>query len=230
MVAAVAQLNLGFTYGATTNYSIAGSGTYTVPAGAKRLMIEMIGGGGGAGSPTSGGGVARASGGGGAGVEVRHLITGTLAASYAYTVGAAGAGATANNTAGSTGGTTSFGVFTAPGGGGGSPSEVDAAAQFIGAPSTPSASPAGGPNEVRGSKRGGPGVKISTASRMSGEGAPSAYGAGGAPRTTNSASTAANGLSGIGAGSGGGGGVSSVTTDANGGNGVAGLIRITPLF
>jgi hypothetical protein len=103
-----------------------GSGTYTPSSGTKAIHVKMVGGGGAGGSSCySCTGLNHAGSGGGAGGYCEGLIT-SLAASYSYAVGAGGttySGTTcATNAAplyGGTGGTTTFGTFTANGGVGG---------------------------------------------------------------------------------------------------------------
>lgn len=89
------------------------SGTsWTCPAGNTKARARMVGGGAGAGK--SSGTVAAGCGSAGASCEIlKTVIPGT---SYPYSVGAAGAAATSDNTAGSPGGTTT--MFGASAGGG----------------------------------------------------------------------------------------------------------------
>jgi hypothetical protein len=102
----------------------AASGTYTTPAGVKAIMVELVGGGGGSGGIAASGTTNQygcAGGGGGGGAYTRELIV-SPAASYAYTVGAAGTAGISGGTApGGSGGTTQFNgaAITAPGGSGG---------------------------------------------------------------------------------------------------------------
>jgi hypothetical protein len=84
------------------------SGTWTKPIGALTNSVTQIiaiggGGGGGKAGTVSGGG-----GGGGGGSRYRSILTSALSATETVTVGAAGTGATAS--AGSAGGTTTFGT------------------------------------------------------------------------------------------------------------------------
>lgn len=110
-----------------------GSGTYNVPAGVRALRIIAIGGGGaggGAGAPGNGESSAGAGGGAG-GIGVRWITS--VAASYAYVVGAGGVGVSGG--AGGDGGSTTIADITAGGGGGGgwfAPDSISGAAAFPG--------------------------------------------------------------------------------------------------
>jgi hypothetical protein len=119
-----------------------GSDAFTTPAGARALLVECYGGGGGcAGSANPAAGQCVSGGSGGGGAYAASLIQ-NPAATYNYTVGAAGAAGTNAPTAGGNGGTTNFGPVTAAGGGGGS----------VNAPVTaPAAIPAGGGGTLAGS-------------------------------------------------------------------------------
>lgn len=95
--------------------------TYTKPANITSILVEMVGGGGGGGgSSTCTASQLSCGGGGGAGGYARTWIV-SAAATYTYTVGAAGTGGTAGGGTGGTGGTTtfSFGSMSASGGTGG---------------------------------------------------------------------------------------------------------------
>lgn len=86
------------------------STTYTVPAGITFIEVEVRGGGGGGGGNNGQGGC-----GGGYGRGVLNVVAGQV---FTVTIGAGGAGGSGNNN-GSAGGTSSFGSFSATGGGGG---------------------------------------------------------------------------------------------------------------
>lgn len=101
----------------TVSALTSGSGTFTTPAGARWLEVELVGGGGGGGGPVATPSGISCSGGGGAGGYIRKVIT-APAASYSYAVGTAGA--TGTGVSGSAGGNTTFGTLTANGGAGGS--------------------------------------------------------------------------------------------------------------
>jgi hypothetical protein len=94
-----------------TRYSTAGSGTWTKPSDVGRVFIVAVGGGGGGGGNVGGYAAGGASGG------LSEIFISSPSASYAYTVGAAGAAGNATN--GGTGGTTTIAGLSVTGGGGG---------------------------------------------------------------------------------------------------------------
>lgn len=104
------------------------STTYTMPAGAKIVLVEMIGagGGGGGGARNTGANTAGGGGGGsGAAFIWQAFDAGQFSSPVTVTVGSGGAGATGRTSGtgggnqGSAGGVTSFGTFSCPGGRGG---------------------------------------------------------------------------------------------------------------
>lgn len=98
-----------------TVYNTAGSGTYTVPAGVTRILVEIWGAGGGGGGASNMANEYCGTGGAGGGYT-RKIIDVTPAQTLAYAVGAAGTGGAAG-ASGTGGGTTSFGgILTATGG------------------------------------------------------------------------------------------------------------------
>jgi hypothetical protein len=95
-----------------TTYTTAGSGTYTVPAGAYNLFVRVIGGGGGSAGYAE-------SGGGGGYAEKWFTRNGNSVApggTFSYTVGAGGTNVTYYTSAGN-GGTSSFGGAVSASGG-----------------------------------------------------------------------------------------------------------------
>lgn len=98
------------------------NGTWTKPAGLKRVKVTVIGGGGGSGgSGSTAGTQAGASGGGGSGGYSQKVIeAASLGATETVTVGVGGLAGTAGATTGGTGGTTSFGTHCQSTGGAGS--------------------------------------------------------------------------------------------------------------
>lgn len=105
-----------------TIFHSGGSGTYTVPANVTSLFIQGVGGGGGGGGSAGGATTYAAGGGGGGGGYSEVFLVSGLSATYAYTVGYGGSGATAGNNAGSNGNPTTFGstLLSSSGGIGGS--------------------------------------------------------------------------------------------------------------
>lgn len=91
------------------------SGSFTVPAGVTKIMVEVVGGGGGGGSGDSGGcggGGCRGAGGNGGGYA-KSILTVVPAAVHTVVVGAAGLGAASGPCGvGTNGGTSSFGTPT----------------------------------------------------------------------------------------------------------------------
>jgi hypothetical protein len=195
------------------------SGTWNKPTGAVRHVLKLQAGGGGAGSGRRGAtSTVRTGGGGGGGggyTEV-EVPTSELAASIAYTIGAAGTGGAAvtaddtNGNPGTSGGNVTFGAYRAYGGIGGSGGTTAAAA--------------GGTGNA-GTSLGGSGAASSGTGGVGGNSTPAAGapgGAGGGGITSGNA--AANG--GLGGtpwtqpitGNGPAGGVVDTTTPVNGGN------------
>lgn len=104
-----------------TRYTAPGSGTWNKQSDTNFILVRAVAGGGGGGGGTTG--IVQAGNGGYSGCYGEKLIT-APAASYSYTVGAAGSGG-AVGAAGSAGGQTSFGAMTLTGGPGGQPSLSD---------------------------------------------------------------------------------------------------------
>ena len=177
-----------------------GSGTYTVPANCSTIRIALMGGGGGGGVGTTGG--VPGAGGGGAGYLIAMLNT-SAGATFSYSVGTGGAGGTSGGN-GASGGNTTFGIFTANGGGGGTSNTTHGGSG--GAVSTEGISVAGQT-----------GLASSTAS--GGNGGYSAVATGGAGGTSGAGSSGSNG-------SGGGGGLAGGSVDYDGGNGGNGFIIV----
>jgi len=100
------------------------SGSWTKPAGLKRIKVSVRGGGGGGGgsATTAVGENSEGAGGGQGGYSEEVIEASALASSETVTVGAGGSGGSAGANAGSTGGTSSFGTsafLQATGGAGG---------------------------------------------------------------------------------------------------------------
>jgi hypothetical protein len=103
--------------GATSVQVFTAGGTWTKPAGIKKVIVEVVAGGGGGGGTNNTGHVGGA---GGAGGYTTEFIDVTGTASETVTIGAAGAAGSTAGGAGGNGGTSSFGSFcSATGGTGG---------------------------------------------------------------------------------------------------------------
>lgn len=92
------------------------SGTWTKPASATMIMVELIGGGGGGASGGTNASAAGGSGGGGGGGAIQYFAAADVPSSVPVTIGAGGAGAadvTASTTAGADGGNGGFSSFGA---------------------------------------------------------------------------------------------------------------------
>lgn len=188
-----------------TRYTAAGSGTWTKQADTNSILVRAVaGGGGGAGGIT---GSNQAGNGGYSGCYGEKLIT-APAASYSYTVGAAGSGGGVG-AAGSAGGQTSFGAMTLTGGPGG-----------VGALGALVALPTGSGWDFTCAAAGAAGHADSTANVHAAPGAggasPFAGGGSGSGTTTIPGSY----------GSGGGGGPRTSGTGYAGSNGGAGYIEV----
>lgn len=122
----LSQVNLGLITAVNTSLPrigptvqvITATGTYTKPAGVRRIRVRVVGGGG------EGGGITaanRSAGGGGGGGYAEEVIDAVAITTVAVTIGAGGAAG--GTGAGATGGTTSFGAYLqATGGVGGTAS------------------------------------------------------------------------------------------------------------
>lgn len=222
----------------TTTFTT-GSGTYTVPAGVRAIKVRAAGGGGGGGYARARiiGGAKAASGGGSGGAYFETWLTG-LPASYAYAVGAAGAGGVAGTlTAPTAGGNTTFGAsLTALGGGAGQSVDVITATQSFagpGAASAPSANvgaqvnigdSSGSPAWNRGDAANGFSLSVGGGNPVS---------AGGHTGDVLASDSLVNGVAGTGCGAGGSGaGAWRNLADqfADGGAGTAGCIIIEEYF
>ncbi|EPQ7637606.1 phage tail protein [Escherichia albertii] len=154
------------------------NGMFTVPAGVKKLFVEMIGGGGGGGSGAQGTLASHSGGyGGGAAALVSAIVNVTPAASLAVIIGAGGAGAVLDTVSpldgmkGSPGGNTFFAGVSATGGTGANGGRA----------AVPTSGAMAGENgESSAVGRGGAGI-------LNGSGAGSGYGAGGSGGSGSSA-------------------------------------------
>lgn len=202
------------------------SGSWTVPAGITKAKVTVIGGGGGGGGTN--GEPLRGGGGGGGGGSIR-LVTGlTPGTSVTVTVGAGGTAA--NDTAGGTGGTSSFGAFcSATGGAGGARRISGSTTNGTGVPNCATGAAAGTGSSGDINMSGTVGFSLVTGGGATtcpnsvttinicagcGGDSPFGLGFGGAWQTGN-----ANGLSGTGFGGGGGGGQGNVARAGAAGQG-----------
>ncbi len=129
----------------TTDYTTAGSYTFTVPEGVTEIQVEAWGGGGGGGD-----GLGRGGGGGGGGAYAKSVFTVSPAAEYSVVVGTGGAGAGSGTTfRGGHGATSTFGttmVIAVPGvaGAGGSSGDQAGGGGGLAASSTGQVTTSGG--------------------------------------------------------------------------------------
>jgi len=200
-----------------------GVSLYTVPSGVKYIMVECLGGGGGGGGVDGVTSQSAAGGGGGSGAYCSTNIT-TPAASYIVTVGTNGLGGVGTGAnAGTIGGTTLFtNILTALGGSGGGGKAAAAGVSItiggVGALETATG------KYYTGGNPGENGFCVSTALAISGSGAGSIYGGGGAGQT------AAVGGNATGKGAGGGGAAVITNVDRDGGRGSPGVIIVREFY
>lgn len=208
--------DIGSTIRTVKRQSFSSSGTYTPSAGMVFCDVEIVGGGGGGGG--SNGGAAVGSGGGAGGYSRRLLTAAQIGSSQTVTIGSAGSAGSSSGGDGGSGGTTSLGsLLTANGGAGGLGST--SGATFASAGGVGGSSSSGDIN--RNGNSGGVGFTASSGVFVSGAGASSKFGAGGASVVGFSAG---NGNPGNGFGSGGSG---ARYTASSGGVGTSGYVFIT---
>lgn len=189
--------------------TITGSGTFTTNAKTFAADIECVGGGGGGGSADTGSSVGM--GGAAGGYSKRTVTAATLGASQSVTIGAAGAASgSGGGSAGGAGGNTTFGALvTANGGSGGT------SANTAGRVGVSGGTASGGDINVTGADA--QDIFLTT---LSGDGANSVWGAGGAGKNSAGAGNACSGK-----GSGGGGAFG--TSPVAGAAGCAGQCIVT---
>lgn len=201
------------------------SGTWTKPANAQFVLVEVWGAGGGGGRPTAGATNPAGGAGGGGAYNYEMFLASQLDGSVSVTIGAGGIGAAANGTSGNNGGSTSFGSYVfAYGGGGGQGNATGTGYQFGGGGggiySSGSATSGGGPsisNAVAGSimttqvsaggSSGGSFTNGAT-TLIQMEGSFSTFGGGGGGASQTGRDGGSGGASQFGGGGGGGGGIS----------------------
>jgi len=212
-----------------TAYAAPGAGTYPVPTAAIALIFEAIGGGGAGGGCAATAAAQYALGGGGGGAAfASRLIASPLPASYAYVVGAGGAGALGAN--GNPGGLSTIAGLSAANGQGGSAGAA-AAIPAVGAGGGNAGIAGGTADFVVAGEDGQRGYALtgSAGGGLAGKGGHAGRGGGGAsPVWTNFS----NGNVGRAPGGGGSGATNSASGPAamTGGAGAAGLIVVTALF
>lgn len=201
------------------------SGTWTRPAGCKRVRVCVLGGGGGGGGAKGGSSQAGMGVGGGAGSYSEGIFDVTAIATATVTVGAGGSGGTATPTGGSNGGTSAFGslITGVSGGDGGAYQGAGTSAVFTN-PGTAAGAGAGGAVNTTG-QIGGQASRLSGTAAIGGIGAASAYGTGGRPTVSSANGGAAGGF-----GSGGAGATSLTTTGYAGGDGSSGIIIVEEFY
>lgn len=152
--------------------------TYTTPAGITSILIEVVGGGGGGGGGTGGASTVSAGAGGGSGGYARLWVA-SAAASYTYTVGAAGTAGTSGGGAGGTGGTTTFSASSLQATGGTGGSGMGAISNTIGSTAIAGVGGIGSNGDVN--SGGAPGIfgVAAFGSAAPGAGGSSIYGGGG---------------------------------------------------
>jgi hypothetical protein len=199
------------------------SATITIPSGATRCRVTLVGGGGGGGGTLTSG---CAAGGGGGATCIKYLTGLTPGNTLSLTIGAAGTGGAAGDNSGGAGGNTTLSsgtqtitTLTAGGGAGGS-----SGSGGYSAPAGSGGTATNGDLNISGGKgfaaildAGGSTNRVCIS-----QGGGSMYAA---PVATAAAGTAANGAAAVGYGGGGAGGVSpaGAGSAASGGNGSQGL-------
>lgn len=226
------QSDLGVPSGLASVQVFTSSGTWTRPAGVKRIIVEVQGGGGGGGGSDTDG-TAYTTGGGAAGASYgRSLIDVSAISTATVTVGTGGAGGTNLGTTGGTGlnsiwdDTTN--LITALGGLGGTGSgaaqsvtTIGPAANAIGRTATGADINLGGHGGANGS------ICIADTNCTGGQGGAAHLGGSGAPGVRNAAPGASIGRLGLNYGGGGGGSATSASTaGAAGGDGAPGIVIV----
>lgn len=203
----------------TVTYITGGAGNWSPAASTRYFFVEVVGGGGAGGGCTGAAANLGLGSGGSAGGYAAKKYTAPLAASYAYSVGAAGVGVA--NAAGGDGGDTTFDTITGVGGKGGDVMASGSALAVVVAAVMAGGAGSGGDINIYGGPA-GVGIRLSGSVGVSGRGGDSRYGVGAAPRVTNAA-----GFTGLSYGAGGGGAFQAGSAvNRAGGNGAAGIIII----
>lgn len=219
----------------TLTFITSGAGTYTPPAGVKKLLVDVIGGGGGAGGVDGQGGGTRHSSGGGSGGGFCSVIIDNVEASYTYEIGAGGVGGSGVGGSGENrglgGGTSRFvgnsvNLAAYGGKGGAGVTAIGGNAMNRGRDGGTSEIISGTGIEGTGLPAGGFGIVGGIISSVSCSGCCPLIGGGRNPQANNT-----NGYDATVAGEGGGACiVVDTTSNRSGGDGFRGLIRITEIY
>ena len=210
--------------------------TYTTPAKCKAIQVELQGGGGGGGASDATTSAQSALGGGGGGGGYARKLIASPDATYKYTVGALGAGATTDEADGTAGGSTkwllasdSSTLFEATGGGGGEGGSAGAGTVIIqGGDGGIGTAGSLTPDILAGGDDGGGGMKTGTLVRSMGKGGSSHWGGGG---RFSGANSGGSGIAANGNGGGGGGAWNELSQSGfDGGNGTVGRIVVTEFY
>lgn len=222
-------LGLGSILTPPTRQVFSAGGTWTKPAGALAVLVEVHGGGGGSGgTAATGSGTRAASGaGGGGGYAQKIFAASALGATEQVTVGAAGAAGAAGDFNGGAGGTSSFGaagtLVQATGGGGG----AGAAATSTAVTEDGGLGGVGSGGDINAAGQPGDSGRIlaGPATLPIANGGPSHWGGGGL------CGAGAAGTAGQGVGGGGGGSTANASDVAHAGAaGTAGLVVVTTWY
>lgn len=209
---------------------VAGTTTYTPPAGTRALFVECWGAGGGGGGVATAATNAGAGGGGGGGAYAAKWVTTLIAGAHNITIGAGGAGGTAGANTGSLGGHTDFFdtaaalVVLARGGSGGLGDTIATIHAGGKGGAGGDAATSTGDVKIDGAV-GETGIALAAAQAISGNGAPGFEGVGGALGVKAQGAGAAALSTSYGSGGSGGCALSGGASVA-GGAGAAGIMRI----
>lgn len=220
---AIANLGLGYTFKRIVR--ITSSQFYTRPSNVRAILILGVAAGGAGGSANTPSGTPNVGGGGGAG-EYGVIFIENPGASYAVTIGAGGAPGAPGGAAGGNGGDASFdSALSLKGGVGGPGGSSTATPPYVVGQGTGGEGGSGGDLRIPG-EFGMIGIILSSASRLSGDGASSPFGRGGRCVANNSNTVDQAGRAAFGYGAGGSGGMSSTTVQRQGGAGAPGYFEV----
>ena len=203
-------------------------GTWTKPAGCRRVWVRVVAGGGGGGAATAAAANACGGAGGGSGSYGEGVYDATAYTTQAITIGAAGAAGVSNGSGGA-GGASSFGAVVTTNGGPGGVFQTAGIALAVTATGGSASAGTGGTMINAGGTTGGFVTRLSGTICISGNGAPGPFGGGASGKNTASGGQA-NGDGGGAPGAGGGGAMSSSASAFNGGAGAAGVVIIVEFY